>query len=294
VHFAWIAAAGGISAASREHEVAKATLSRSLARLEQIAGAPLFERHARGLRPTELGRELQPAARACEAALRDADAALRSMNAVPEGHLRISVSALLGERMLGPALADFHRRYPAVRPELRVSHTALDPVREGLDLTIQLSRPTQSELVVRRLLSLPMHLYASTSLVAELSLDVEDPEAVTALERVIIDTPLLAADWLLSGPGGATLRLARPPALSVGEPLTALAVVRRGVGITLLPAFLVEARARPGELLRLLPAWRGESVELFAVMPPGRKRVAAVRAFLDHLVGWIAAAPGLG
>lgn len=54
---------GSISAASRRCHVAQPSISTALAQLEERLGTPLFERHRRGITPTEEGHRLYPLAR---------------------------------------------------------------------------------------------------------------------------------------------------------------------------------------------------------------------------------------
>ncbi|NIC07329.1 LysR family transcriptional regulator [Billgrantia bachuensis] len=54
---------GSISAASRRCHVAQPSISTALAQLEERLGSPLFERHRRGITPTEEGHRLYPLAR---------------------------------------------------------------------------------------------------------------------------------------------------------------------------------------------------------------------------------------
>ncbi|KAA0014107.1 LysR family transcriptional regulator [Billgrantia pellis] len=54
---------GSISAAARRCHVAQPSISTALAQLEERLGAPLFERHRRGITPTEEGHRLYPLAR---------------------------------------------------------------------------------------------------------------------------------------------------------------------------------------------------------------------------------------
>ncbi|VEA68661.1 Cyn operon transcriptional activator [Serratia rubidaea] len=64
--FLAVASCGSLSAASEQLFVAVSAISRKIQRLEAQVGAPLFERHARGMVLTEAGRFLKIiCARAC-------------------------------------------------------------------------------------------------------------------------------------------------------------------------------------------------------------------------------------
>ena len=55
-----IAERGGLRAASRHLQIAQPALTRSLSELERELGAPLFERHSRGMALTAMGRAFVP------------------------------------------------------------------------------------------------------------------------------------------------------------------------------------------------------------------------------------------
>lgn len=277
--FALIADAGGISAASRKFGVPKASLSRSLARLEAAAGLALFDRAGRRLRMTPAGDNLRPTADAVLALMHEAEEILRSASSAPRGVLRIAASALGGQQLLSPVVAKFAADYPQVRTELVVTGLGPDPLVEELDLVLRVGRPSQPYLVARRILGATLRLYASADTDAALS----DPAAIEALGRIVIDVEGVPSDWVLRGPGGRELRLMAPPMALVGDPAVALSILEAGRGVALLPDSYGDPAAKKGRLSAILPEFCGPEVEIYAVMPPGRARVPAVRAFLDVL-----------
>ena len=295
--FGLIAEAGGISQAARRFDAPKATLSRAIARVEATAGAPVFDRTGRGVRLTPLGEHLMPAAGGAIAAARDAEEALRSMTDAPAGPLRIAAGALSTLQLLTPVLRRLAGEHPAVRIDLRVTSRALDPIEEEIDVCLRIGRPDRPSLVARRILAGHLKLYGTPD--ALLGVDPSCPDEVAALERVIISVPSVPGEWVLtearagSADAPQTITLDRPPIASVNDPTVALDLVREGLGIVLVPALWGEPRVRAGELRAVLPNWLGPKLEVFAVMPPRRAAVPAVRAFLDMLVAHARAAiPG--
>lgn len=279
--FALIHTAGSLSAAERRFSVPKSTLSRSLARLEKAAGVALFDRVSKGLRPTAIAEELIAYGKRAEEAVTGADDVLRGASDEPSGKLVIAASATSSRLLLSDALARFIGLYPAVDVQLEVTSEAPDPQAEGIDLSIQVGWPTNLSLVARRVLSGPTGLYASPGT------DVEDPEAVAEHGRVVIsarDAPQSWRDaWVLQN-RNEELILDSPPIASVGDPSIAVDLISAGRGITLLPLFYAAQLEHLGQIKRVLPNWQGPLLELFAVQPPGRRQLAAVRCFMDLLI----------
>jgi DNA-binding transcriptional LysR family regulator len=56
-----------------------------------------------------------------------------------------------------------------------------------------------------------------------------------------------------------------------------------GAGIGLLPEWLVEEQTRSKALRRVLPAWRGGPVNVYALHRTEHRGTRAVRALVEHL-----------
>ena len=296
-----------MSGAMRRHGVPKASLSRAVARLEASAGAPLFDRTGRGLRPTPLGETLLPAARLAIAAARDAREALRSAAGEPAGPLRVAASALAAHKLVNGVIAELVDRHPAVRADLYVTSRPIDPLAEDYDVTLHIGRPDQPQLVARRMLSATLGLYAHPD--ALLGIDPNDPGEVmgetgewsrangsvtprkathaagigsNGVERIVMAINALPRTWTMTHrEAGDVITLDRAPAITVNDPTVALDIMRAGRGMALVPRLWAEPIAAAGDLVAVLPDWDGPNMEIFAVMPPRRASVPAVRAFLD-------------
>jgi len=278
--FAMIAMSGGLSAAARRFDRPKATLSRSLSRLEDAAGAPLFDRLSKGLQLTPAGELLRDAAGLSFDAVNDAEEVLRRAGGEPRGPLRIAGSAVTGQALLAPAIAELVRIHPKVEPCLYVCDSGTDPVAHGFDVVLRVGRPEEPHLVARRIASAVTGIYASGA--ARDRIDGDDPGRVEALGRVVIEAAGVPDVWTLRN-GDDTLELKSAPFITVNDPLLALAVLATGKGITYLPDVYAKALTERGTLHRVLAKWEGPPIELYASLPPRRTLVPAVRAFLSIL-----------
>ncbi|WP_026986626.1 LysR family transcriptional regulator [Fodinicurvata fenggangensis] len=280
--FGLIASTEGLSSASRRFGIPKASLSRALHRLEQAAGAPLFDRVNRGLRLTPLGTSLLPTAEAAVSLMLDADEALRVSKEEPQGPLRIAVSALSGQTLLAPVIARLARNHPKVRTELKITSGGPDPVAEQLDVVIRIGRPSEPYLVSRRIISSPLALYTLRAQTRDGAL--ERPEDVEALGRIVTDVDDVARDWVLRNRKGHEIRMTSEPLILLSDPSVALSLLSAGTGVAFLPRLYADPLVRDGTLVRALSDYTGPEVELYASLPPRRSSVPAVRAFLDLLV----------
>ena len=129
--FARIAELGNLSAAARALGMPKSSASRSLARLEAVAGSALVERSTRHLRLTDAGRLLHRHARRILDDVGEAEDALTGLAGEPRGTLRVSVGFTFAVGPLASMLPAFSARYPEVRVALRVLLQMADRPRSG-------------------------------------------------------------------------------------------------------------------------------------------------------------------
>lgn len=121
--FAAVARAGGITRAAEELNTVQSNVTQRIKALEAVIGTPLFERHSRGMTLTAAGKRLLPYADRMAALLHEAVLAARD-DGEPKGPLAIGSMETTAAVRLPPLLADFHRRFPAVRLSLRTAPTA--------------------------------------------------------------------------------------------------------------------------------------------------------------------------
>jgi len=121
--FSTVARLGGITRAADELNTVQSNVTQRVKALEAEIGTALFERHSRGMTLTGAGRRLLPYAQRMAALSREAVLAARD-DGEPKGPLSIGSMETTAAVRLPALLADFHRRFPAVRLTLRTAPTA--------------------------------------------------------------------------------------------------------------------------------------------------------------------------
>src|SRR6185369_6944686 len=132
--FAAVARTGGITRAAEMLNTVQSNVTQRIKALEAEIGTALFERHSRGMSLTGAGRRLLPYAHRMAALSREAVLAARD-DGEPKGPLVIGSMETTAAVRLPTLLAEFHRRFPAVRLSLRTATTA-DLVAGVLDGTL--------------------------------------------------------------------------------------------------------------------------------------------------------------
>ncbi|HET9902709.1 MAG TPA: LysR family transcriptional regulator [Xanthobacteraceae bacterium] len=276
------AEAGSFTHAGEQLGLSQSAVSRQVSALEQELSAPLFHRHARGLILTEQGDLLFRTAHEVLMKLEAVRAKLSDSRSKPNGELRVNTSPGLGINWLTPRLGEFLDLYPDVRISLITGDEELDLSMREADVAIRLRPPTQPDLIQRKLFSVHFHAYASPEYLKRFGTP-RQPEDLDTHRLIVLggQTPnyLQNVRWLLAA--GRADREPRAPWLTINNILGVLRACQRGVGVAMLPDYVVEEN---GGVVQLFSDGEGFSFDAFFVYPEELKSVARVQVFRDFLV----------
>lgn len=159
---------GSLSAASRALGLAQPTLGRQVDALEQELGVVLFERFGRGLQLTPAGHDLVAHVRAMGEAASRFSMSAYAQNDDMEGSVSISASDLYSGTLLPPILQELRQAEPRIAIEVMADNTAADLMRREADIAIRNFRPTEPDLVARRLREAVARFYGTSAYLASL------------------------------------------------------------------------------------------------------------------------------
>lgn len=141
-YFLAVASAGSLSAASEQTFVAVSAISRQIQRLETQVGAPLFERHARGMVLTEAGEIFAHQVRKSLLDMEHAIAEIKGLKAVRRTQIRVACTDGMAFNLLPRLFAAFREQNPGVHFSLKVSSSqgVAELIRAGeCDVALQFS-----------------------------------------------------------------------------------------------------------------------------------------------------------
>src|SRR6476620_285147 len=156
-----VAEAGSFTHAGESLNLSQSAVSRQISALEDALNVPLFHRHARGLILNEQGDMLYRTAHEVFTKLTAAQTRLMDSKEKPSGELRITTTVGLGSVWLTPRLKEFSEIYPQIGVTLLLDDRELDLAMREADVAIRLRRPTQPDLIQRKLFTVHYHAYAS-------------------------------------------------------------------------------------------------------------------------------------
>lgn len=163
--FLAVAEEGSLSGAARETGISQPTLSRQIKAIEDQLHVRLFDRQAKGLDLTETGHELLPAAKAMfEAAGQFANIAAGHDEQI-EGTVRITASEFVSHFILPEIIADVRENHPDIQIELNSTDHSENLLFREADIAIRMYRPTQLDMITRKLGVLRLGFFASQNYV---------------------------------------------------------------------------------------------------------------------------------
>lgn len=177
---------GSLSAAARALGVAQPTLGRQVSALEEELGVVLFERVGRGLSLTPSGLELVEHARAMGEAANRVSLTASGQSQSIEGTVSITATEVTSAYVLPPILARLREREPGIAIEVVASNSIRDLRRREADIAIRSVRPTDPDLVAKRLDDVIVRLYGSVGYLEQIGA-LDGPEAMATASFIGFD-----------------------------------------------------------------------------------------------------------
>ncbi|MCS4271570.1 MULTISPECIES: LysR family transcriptional regulator [Raoultella] len=275
---------GSFTAGAVALSTTPSVLSRSVSRLEVRLGRQLLQRTTRRVSLTEAGRLYLEQARAAFSLLDEAGRDAQGQEGELTGRVRLSVPTTYGHYRLPPLLARFARQYPQVQVELNITNRNVDLVAEGFDLAIRLGQLPDSGLVARKLEDAALLLVASPDYLQRMGTPrtLEELQRHLCLPFVMPRTGRLAP-WVFRDGGADVDWLPASSIKTSDDVLGVVSLAERGMGICQSYEFIVRERMQRGQLIEVLPQYRGRSRPFSVIYAPHRHQSAATRAMIDLL-----------
>mgnify|MGYP000586332404 CR=1 FL=1 len=273
-----VADKGSLTHAGDVLHLSQSAVSRQIRALEESLNVTLFHRHARGLILTEQGELLFDATQSMNKRLDAATARIRDSEEEVFGDLRVTTTIGFGSIWLAPRLPKLYAKYPDLKLDLMLEERVLDlPMREA-DVAIRMKEPSQADLVRKRLMDIRMQLFASRGYLEANGVPKRrhDLSAHRLICQNIASTQVSAGAAMVREL--MTYDVAR--LLTVNNYFGVLQAVRAGLGIGVLPDYVVEDFT---DIIRVLPDVESSEVPVFLAFPEELRQSRRIAAFRDFV-----------
>jgi DNA-binding transcriptional LysR family regulator len=275
---------GNLSCAARKLKMSRANVSYRLGQLEKSLGLQVVRRTTRRLEPTEIGLRLYQHGRAIRQELLAAEDAVASLGHGLRGSLRVSLPTGFGQLVMSGWLIEFKQRYPDIALELVFDNRVEDLLREDVDLAIRVMSAPPPAVVARELGEVRYVVCASAAYAARQGM----PDTLPQLQQLPLITSTVTGRALrVSAYRGAQREdLVLEPKLASENFQFLRDAILAGVGVGLVPDYVVGQEIAHGEVVTALADWRLSifGTRLYLLRMPDRYQTVAVRTLIEFIV----------
>jgi len=272
---------GSFRGAARELRLSPSVVSHHIAQLEDHLGVALIYRTTRKLSLTLDGERLLAATHKMLEAVEGELTGLSASAGEPSGELRITAPSMLSDSILVDRLAHFQRTYPKVRLNLDFSDLRRGLIEDHFDVAIRVSMNVKNSQTRKILFRMDRRLIASSEFLQR------NPKAKEPAE-------VQAWDWLQLSPARHTAvtfrkdkeeQLVRPSAVKAtcNDAYALCRLARAGAGIAVVPDSVAAKHEQQGSIEFLLPAWKLQSVDVYAEWPSNAPKNGLIKLLIGEL-----------
>jgi len=280
--------AGSLSAAARQTGQSPASVSRKIARLEASVGAKLIDRSSRNLAVTTIGDLYHEKVSRIIGQIDDLSATISEQQTVPRGILRFNTNSVIFDRFLSGTIPEFLALYPEIMMELELSDDVPDPNDTAIHVDLRIGMPNDQGLVIRRLSQGAERVLCASPTYLQNHPQISQVQDLATHNFVTVRKPGRERTVLYCRSAAGMKELTISGSLTVSDASVLREAVCSGVGLGLLPAWVIAEDLDAGLVTRILPnvemTHGGFDHGIFAVFRRTDQSLPKVRVFVDFLV----------
>lgn len=284
--FVRVAQAGSFVAAAKQLRVTPSVITSRVKHLEKLVQAPLFHRTTRAVTLSETGQGFIDECNDLVAHMESITERMSVQRGTPAGVIRLQVLPGFAVTHLGVILKDFATLYPQIDFDVTVSDQAVSAVGEGYDILLQLFARQQLTMIERPLARIQRVFCASTQYLAQHPMPMS-PADLPERQLGLYSAYPGGDRWTFTHDGTQT-HIVLPARLRTNSVHMLRDFALTGAGVVCLPTMVCAEDLLAGRLVRVMPGYECQSLELLALYPATQRRALKVRLFVDLLSRYFA------
>ncbi|MBZ7924174.1 LysR family transcriptional regulator [Ensifer adhaerens] len=275
---------GAFSRAAKQLGLATSSVTRQVDSLEAHLRTILINRSTRRLTLTDAGTDYYDSALQIMQDLEEANASAALVGNRVHGSLRVNAPVAFGQLYIAPQLPKFLERYPNVEIDLTLTDQIVNLIDDRVDVAVRLGQVEMQSLITRRLGSNQRVACATKEYLSKRGLPLI-PDELTSHNCLTFNYGKAHRFWTFTSQDEAR-RVRVQGNLRVNNSIVLRHSVLKGVGVGLLPVWLIADDLRTGALTQILSQWEvvpNSPGDINAVYLPNRRGSPKVRAFIDFL-----------
>jgi DNA-binding transcriptional LysR family regulator len=281
--FATLARTASLAAAARDLGVTPPALTVRLKKIEHALGARLAIRGPRQFALTDAGQRLVAEAIALLRQLEGVAGRVTRAAQPLEGPLRIAAPFGFGRRHVAPLVQEFCRQYPGIVATLTLAEHPMRDLSRS-EVVIYIGQLRDSSWIVHRIGNNQRWICASPGYLEQHGEPRQPSDLVDHRCLCLRENDEDLSLWhVRHARASASTRVVRVrPAMSTNDGEVLCAWAEHDLGLILRSQWDVAPRIAAGRLVRVLPAWRGEPADIYALVPSRTGQSERALAFVAH------------
>lgn len=279
---------GSLTAAAAACDLSPTMVGNHLQALETRLGTRLIHRTTRKQQLSTFGRTYYERCVEILGLINDSEQLALDQLATPRGRLRVTAPVVFTNECLIPAIGDFCARYPEVNLDIVATDSLSDLIDDGFEAAIRIGALSSLDVVARRLMPYRLVLCASRAYLKAHGSpatpdDLRHHQCLTYAFAPRSEWHAAQPEWTLYD-GEASIRVPVGGRLKIDSAEALRRAAASGLGLAMLPAFLIERDLRARRLVEVLPDYAAPERPLHLVYLRERQTSPKLRCFIDFIV----------
>ncbi|MNI11280.1 LysR family transcriptional regulator [Pseudomonas putida] len=279
--FITVIEAKSFSAAAKKLGMVRSAVSRHITALETTLSTRLIHRTTRQLSLTAAGERYYARVSVAVQAIREAEKEIDEDRIEPIGKVVAAIPMSFGLMHILPGMAEFQQKHPKITIDLRLDDKKINLLTEGVDVALRIAELSDSTLVAKRIAHVRNILVATKSYL-DANGTPTTPQDLQDHACLLYTLGASPAKWSFHKENHVS-DINISSQFSASNSLAIREMALAGIGIALIPDFLVIEDLKTGRLMQLLDDWQSRTLEISVVYPSRRYVPKSVREFIAFL-----------
>ncbi len=284
--FSCVAEAGSFTAAAVMLDTTTANVSRAVSNLEAHLQTRLLNRTTRRIALTEAGKRYLQRCEQILSFVEEAEAEASDAHSRPAGQLKVHTMTGIGQHFVIDAIANYRKAHPDVTFDLTLANRVPDLLNEGYDVSIVLASELPDSGFVSQRLGITYSIVCASPDYVKANGNADRPSDLLNHSCLRLVSPVIALDrWVFEGPEGQEMVLINASPFLVNSADAMKSAITSGMGVGILPLYEAIGGLRNGTLVRMLPKYRSQELNLYAIYPSRQYLDAKIKTWVEYLRG---------
>jgi DNA-binding transcriptional LysR family regulator len=282
--FSCVAQLGSFTAAAAQMDTTTANVSRAVSNLEAHLQTRLLNRTTRRIALTEAGKRYLMRCEQILTYVEEAEAEASDAHARPAGQLKVHSMTGVGQHFVVDAIARYRESHPDVTFDLTMANRVPDLLDEGYDVSIVLATELPDSGFVSQRLGITYSIVcASPDYIVRNGIAHKPADLLKHACLRMVSPVIPLEKWLFDGPEGQEMVNITSSPFQVNTADAMKTAIRSGMGVGVLPIYSAIDGLRDGSLVRVLPEYRLQELNLYAIYPSRQYLDAKIKTWVEYL-----------